>query len=97
MATPLVVVLLPVVMGERFEGILAGILVGLASLSAGLSLLRGDRRPLGPYALALAALLLRDHLARAEADPVDVLLVAVATGGFVVTHVASLRRARCEA
>ncbi|MCY1054662.1 MerC domain-containing protein [Nannocystis sp. SCPEA4] len=96
LATPLVVASLPLVAGERFEGTLSAVLVALASLSAGLSWLAGDRRPLVPYVLGLAALALRLRLARGEGDPLDTLLVLAAASGMIVTHVLGLRAARCR-
>jgi len=96
LATPLVIAMLPLVADERFEGALSLALVGLASVSAVSSWLAGDRRPLVPYVLGLAALALRSGLARGEADPVDTLLVLVAGCSMIVTHALGLRAARCR-
>lgn len=94
LATPLVVALLPVVAGERFEGALSAVLVALATFSTGASWRRGDRRPLVPYGLGLAALGLRAAAARPEADPLDTVLVLVAACALIVTHLLGLRAAR---
>lgn len=91
LATPLVVALLPVVAGERFEGVLSLVLIALATISAGASWRRGLRLPLVTYALGLGALGLRAALARAEGDPLDTVLVLAAACALIITHLLGLR------
>lgn len=91
LATPLVVVLLPVVASERFEGALSWLLVVLASSSVVSAWGRGDRRPIGFYVMGLAALGLRAALGVAEGELADTVLILVAACGMIFTHVLGLR------
>lgn len=93
MATPLIVALLPVVASERFEGILAGLLVALATLSVGLSAARRSFAPLVPYALGLVVVAALRIERPAEGSPAELALAALAGVLMITTHLLSLRAA----
>ena len=90
LATPLLLAAVPLLASERFEGVLAGALVGLATLSAGLALARRHLRPLLPYTLGLSLLVARGSLELAEGDPMELILAALAAAAMISTHLLSL-------
>lgn len=90
MATPLLVVWLPLVASERFEGALAVALVAFATLSVGLSLARGRLLPAAPYTLGLAALAAMHAADVAEGSALELVGAAVAALSMITTHLMSL-------
>lgn len=94
LATPLVVALLPLVASERFEGVLAALLVALATLSVGLCVVRGRYGPLVPYGLGLAAVAALHVGDPPEGSPPELALAALAGILMITTHLMSLRAAQ---
>lgn len=93
MATPWIVALLPVVASERFEGILAALLVTMATLSVGLCAARRYFAPLVPYALGLLVVAGLRVVGPAEGSPAELALAALAAVLMISTHLMSLRAA----
>ncbi len=88
LATPIVIVLLPLAGADGFEGTLALVLLSLASLSGLLALARGDRRPAIPLVLGLVGLLARGSLV--EGSLSEALATLITTLAFASTHILSL-------
>lgn len=90
LATPLLVVSLPVAASERFEGIFAGVLVGFATLSVGLGVVRRRMLLLLPYSLGLSALALLRLCDVVEGSPLELTGTTVTALLMICTHLMSL-------
>jgi hypothetical protein len=90
LATPLLVVSLPVAASEGFEGIFAGVLVGFATLSVGLGVLRRRMLPLVPYSLGLSTLALMRVIDVDEGGPLELIGMTTTALLMVCTHLTSL-------
>lgn len=90
LATPLLVVSLPVVASERLEGLFAGLLLSCATLSVGLGVLRRRMVPLVPYSLGLSTLALLRAFDVAEGGPLELIGTTATALLMICTHLMSL-------
>jgi hypothetical protein len=90
LATPLLVVSLPVAASEGFEGIFADVLVGFATLSVGLGVLRRRMLPLLPYSLGLSTLALLRTVDVVEGSPLELIGTTATALLMICTHLMSL-------
>ncbi|WAS91881.1 MerC domain-containing protein [Nannocystis punicea] len=90
LATPLLVVLFPLVVSERFEGLLAWSLIALATISVGLSLARRRLIPAVPYTLGILTLALTRAHGSAEGSSLELVSTMVAASLMISTHLLSL-------
>lgn len=90
LATPILVVLFPLVVSERFEGLLAWSLIALATISVGLSLARRHLLPAVPYTLGLVTLALPRAHGSAEGSPLEIVSTTLAGSLMIGTHLLSL-------
>ncbi|WP_434420163.1 MerC domain-containing protein [Nannocystis pusilla] len=95
LATPLLVVLFPLIVSERFEGLLAWFLIALATLSVGLSLARRRLLPAVPYTLGVLTLALTHGLA--EGSSLELVSTTIAASLMIWTHLLSLTAGRARA
>ncbi|MBL9107207.1 MAG: MerC domain-containing protein [Myxococcales bacterium] len=96
LATPLIVAAFPFVADARFEGSLALLLVVFAAISAALALRRRHRLPVITFGAGLLALVARHWLALPEGSPEERLLIVLAAGLMITTHLLSLTAGRLE-
>jgi hypothetical protein len=97
LATPLLVVFFPLVADARFEGVLAVILVVFATLSASLALARRRVLPMLTFSLGLAALAVRRGFELAEGSSEERIIVVIAAGLMIATHLLSLTARSADA
>ncbi|WP_346660340.1 MerC domain-containing protein [Nannocystis pusilla] len=90
LATPLLVVLFPLVVSERFEGLLAWALIALATISVGLSLARRRLLPAVPYTLGVLTLALTHAHGLAEGSSLELVSTSIAASLMIGTHLLSL-------